>query len=398
METGRFLLRPWNENDAETLFKYASDPEVGPRAGWPPHKSVEESRSIITNVFSSEGMWAVEWKESGEAIGCVGYLPASASNLLIRENECEVGYWIARPFWGKGICTEALQLVIDYCFHTKGYKTIWGDYFPDNPASGRVLKKCGFVDTGQEVLCPNLKVGADSPVKVMKLEKMDIEHHFVEKGAGEPLILLHGNGEDSSYFSGQIDVFAQYWHVYALDTRGHGQTPRGKQPFTIRQFAEDLLGFMDAHHIGKAHILGFSDGGNIAMVFAMKYPERVGRLILDGANLYGRGVKSGIQVPIVLGYGIAKLCGLFSSSARSKAEMLGLMVNDPHIHPEELAAIQARTLVMAGTDDMIKEKHTKLIAESIPRARMVILEGSHFVANEHPKAFNEAVLAFMQEV
>ena len=113
---------------------------------------------------------------------------------------------------------------------------------------------------------------------------MDIEHYYIDKGQGEPLILLHGNGENCDYFKGQIDEFARYYHVYALDTRGHGKTPRGNAPFTIRQFADDLLGFMDAHSIDKAHLLGFSDGGNIAMVFAIKYPDRVNRLILNGAN------------------------------------------------------------------------------------------------------------------
>jgi RimJ/RimL family protein N-acetyltransferase len=78
----------------------------------------------------------------------VGYLPASASNLKIAEDQAEVGYWIPRPFWDKGICTGALQMVIDYCFNEKGFTTLWGDYFPSNPASGRVMKKCGFVDTG----------------------------------------------------------------------------------------------------------------------------------------------------------------------------------------------------------------------------------------------------------
>ena len=116
METERILLRPWQDSDAEVLFRYASDPDVGPRAGWPPHKSVEESLEIIRTVFNTEGMWAVIWKETDEPIGCVGYLPASASNLKIAEDQAEVGYWIARPFWGKGICTEALQLVIDYSF------------------------------------------------------------------------------------------------------------------------------------------------------------------------------------------------------------------------------------------------------------------------------------------
>ena len=171
METERILLRPWEESDAEILFKWAKDPEVGPRAGWPPHKDVDESREIIRNVFSGEGMWAVVLKETGEPIGCVGYLPAGASNLKIAPDEGEVGYWIAKPYWNQGICTEALQLVIDHCFQEKGFKMLWGTFFTSNPASGRVMEKCGFIDTGVEVTCPNLQGGADYPVRVLKLEK-----------------------------------------------------------------------------------------------------------------------------------------------------------------------------------------------------------------------------------
>ena len=172
MQTSRILLRPWRESDAETLYKYASDPEVGPRAGWPPHQSVEESLEIIRTIFHSDTMWAVEWKATGEAIGCVGYLPATASNLEIADDQCEVGYWIARPYWGKGICTEAMRLVVDYCFRVKGFTILWGTYFPDNPASGRVMEKCGFRDTGRETVCLKLEVGADRPVRVMQLEKV----------------------------------------------------------------------------------------------------------------------------------------------------------------------------------------------------------------------------------
>ena len=224
---------------------------------------------------------------------------------------------------------------------------------------------------------------------------MDIEHFFIDKGQGEPLILLHGNGENCDYFNGQIDEFAQYFHVYALDTRGHGKTLRGNSPFTIRQFADDLLGFMDAHQIMKAHLLGFSDGGNIAIIFAMRYPERVNRLILDGANLNAKGVKRSVQIPIEIGYKIANLFARMSQSAKRNAEMLGLMVNDPNVLPNELANIQAKTLVMAGTKDMIKEKHTRLIALSIPDAQLVFIPGDHFIANKCPQAFNQEVLKFL---
>lgn len=225
---------------------------------------------------------------------------------------------------------------------------------------------------------------------------MDININYIEKGSGEPLILLHGNGEDCSYFNGQLDSFARYFHVYALDTRGHGKTPRGTAPFTIRQFADDLLAFMDAHEIARAHLLGFSDGGNTAMIFAMQHPGRVMRLILYGANLDARGVKPGVQLPIELGYRFAKLFARRSAEARQHAELLGLMVNDPAVRPEELAGIQAPTLVVAGTRDMIKEQHTRLIAASIPSAQLVILDGDHFVANKRPAAFNEAVLVFLR--
>ena len=226
---------------------------------------------------------------------------------------------------------------------------------------------------------------------------MDIVHYFKEKGKGEPLILLHGNGEDCDYFQGQIDEFARYYHVYAIDTRGHGKTPRGSAPFTIRQFADDLLGFMVALQIKKSHLLGFSDGGNIAMIFAMKYPGRVNRLILNGANLDAKGVKRTVQIPIEIGYGIASLLAKISASAKLHAEMLGLMVNDPNVLPEELAGIQATTLVMAGTKDMIKEEHTRLIARSIPHSQLVFIKGNHFIANKCPQEFNRIVLEFLKE-
>lgn len=225
---------------------------------------------------------------------------------------------------------------------------------------------------------------------------MDIKHFYIEKGQGSPIILLHGNGENCDYFQGQIDEFAKLYHVYAIDTRGHGKTPRGDMPFTIRQFAEDLLGFMDGHQIEKAHLLGFSDGGNIALVFAIQYPGRVNRLILNGANLNADGVKRTTQIPINIGYRIAGKFSGKSSSARLNAEMLGLMVHEPNVTPEELARIQAKTLVIAGTRDMIKEEHTRLIAASIPDSELSFIKGNHFIANKRADEFNRVVLEFLK--
>ena len=224
---------------------------------------------------------------------------------------------------------------------------------------------------------------------------MDIKHFYVEVGQGDPIILLHGNGENCEYFKGQIDAFAKYYHVYAIDTRGHGKTPRGDKPFTIRQFADDLLCFMNDHQIEKTNLLGFSDGGNIAMIFAIQYPDRVNQLILNGANLGTEGVKRSVQIPIEIGYRIANQFAKKSDSAKLNAEMLGLMVNDPNVKPEELNRIRARTLVIAGTKDIILISHTRLIAKSISDSQLVLIDGDHFIANKNPEEFNRAVLKFL---
>ena len=170
LETKRLLIRPWLESDAADLYKHASDLDVGPRAGWPPHQSVEESLKIIREVFSNDTTWAIELKDSGEVIGCIGYYTHETSNIGIGEEDAEIGYWIGKEHWNKGYCTEALRAMIDYCFNTKGFITIWADFFIDNPSSGRVMEKCGFKDTGKINYCSHLFHGDDRPVHIMRLD------------------------------------------------------------------------------------------------------------------------------------------------------------------------------------------------------------------------------------
>lgn len=224
-----------------------------------------------------------------------------------------------------------------------------------------------------------------------------IQLNFIEKGSGKPLLLLHGNGESSAYFEKQIPCFSREYRVIAIDTRGHGRSPRGDAPFTIRQFAEDLRDFMDAQGIERAHILGFSDGGNIALTFALAWPRRVDRLVLNGANLNPAGVKRAVQLPIELGYRAASLFASRSASARRHAELLGLMVNEPDISPQALKELHLPVLVIAGTRDMIRQSHTRLISESLPDGRLVLLPGDHFIAAKNAGAFNAAVAAFLRE-
>ncbi|MBR6092333.1 MAG: GNAT family N-acetyltransferase [Bacteroidales bacterium] len=170
METKRILLRHWRDDDAETLFKWASDPDVGPRAGWPPHKSVEESLEIIRTVFNNDSNWAIVLKATGEVIGAIGYGPSCECELPARENEPLCGYWIAKPYWNQGICTEALKLMLDHIRKITDIKSLISGHFVDNPASGKVMEKCGFVPTGETCIDENQYQGEGRPIRVLRLE------------------------------------------------------------------------------------------------------------------------------------------------------------------------------------------------------------------------------------
>ena len=226
--------------------------------------------------------------------------------------------------------------------------------------------------------------------------KVDIKLNFVEKGSGDVLVLLHGNGEDTSYFVHQIEYFSRFYRVIAIDTRGHGLSPRGTAPFTIAQFAEDLYNFFVQHSIEKANILGFSDGGNIALTFALKYPQMVQKLILNGANLNPQGVKRVYQKPIEEAYKRYVNNAEGNERYKKKAELYGLMVNEPDFAPEDISALYIPTLVIAGKKDMIKTTHTKLIAKSLPCAQLSIIDGDHFIANGNSDEFNRVVHQFLK--
>jgi len=144
LKTERLILRPWRESDAEDLYRYAKDEQIGPIAGWPPHTSVEESAEIIRTVFSQKGVFAVTLKENDIAIGCIGLILGEESNFPIPEDEGEISYWIGVPFWGNGYIPEAIREVMRYGFEDLKLTNIWCGYFDGNEKSKRAQEKCGF--------------------------------------------------------------------------------------------------------------------------------------------------------------------------------------------------------------------------------------------------------------
>jgi len=142
LETERLLLRPWRDEDAEDLYEYARDPQVGPSAGWMPHVDVEDSRNIIRTVLSAEGTCAVTIKALGDkGVGSAGVFPSDAEEA---KGEPEIGYWIGRPFWGRGYIPEAVRGLLAYVFTETDAPRCWCAHFEGNDKSRRVIEKCGF--------------------------------------------------------------------------------------------------------------------------------------------------------------------------------------------------------------------------------------------------------------
>lgn len=142
LKTQNLLLRPWGESDAECLFRFAKNPNVGPIAGWPPHESVDDSLNIIRTVFSKRETYAIVRNDI--PIGCIGLLFHPDTNHWWGEGACELGYWIAEEFWGNGHAVEASKAVIKRAFDDLNVTQIYASYKIENSQSKRVLEKLGF--------------------------------------------------------------------------------------------------------------------------------------------------------------------------------------------------------------------------------------------------------------
>ena len=146
LQTKRLILRSWQENDADSLYKYARNPNIGPIAGWQPHTSIENSREIIKSVLSAGETYAIVLKQTGEVIGSIGLMmPRSEINSAqMTESEGEIGFWIGEPFWGQGLIPEVVCELLRHAFKDLQLTAVWCGYYDGNEKSKRVQEKCGF--------------------------------------------------------------------------------------------------------------------------------------------------------------------------------------------------------------------------------------------------------------
>ena len=143
LETKRLILRPWEDTDAEELYRLACDPKVGPIAGWPVHTSAENSREIIRTVLSKPETYALVLKETGAVVGSIGEFSSDAQ--FGANGEPELGYWLGSEYWGRGLICEAMQPMLAHCFEELGAERVWCSHFEGNGNSRRVQEKCGFL-------------------------------------------------------------------------------------------------------------------------------------------------------------------------------------------------------------------------------------------------------------
>jgi pimeloyl-ACP methyl ester carboxylesterase len=222
-------------------------------------------------------------------------------------------------------------------------------------------------------------------------------------GHGDPVILVHGGLANSDYWGLQIPVLARRYQVIVLDSRGHGRSTRTTAPIGYDAMAADVLALMDTLHVGKAALVGWSDGAIIGLDIAIHHPERLTRLFAFAANSDPSGVKDVDKSPVFTAYeerAAREYAKLSPTPTQFKAfldNISKMWASEPHFTEAQLRGIKVPTwIVDADHDEAIKRENTDYMASLIPGAGELILPAvSHFAFLQDPALFNEALMQFL---
>ncbi|MDR1473478.1 MAG: alpha/beta hydrolase [Lactobacillales bacterium] len=210
-------------------------------------------------------------------------------------------------------------------------------------------------------------------------------------GTGFPLVMLHGNSSSGRTFNNQVAFFKDYYTCIVVDSRGHGRSNNASKTLEFKQMSNDLREILDAEKIAKAHLLGFSDGGNIAARFVVDYPEYVEKLILNAANLEVSGLYLHFRF-------LSKLEIWLANLLKHNVSVKKLMLKETKITIQDLQKIKQLTLILVGQFDVVKSVHSKNLAKHIPNAILKIVpHAKHSFLQKSPTSYNKIVLAFLQE-
>jgi pimeloyl-ACP methyl ester carboxylesterase len=219
--------------------------------------------------------------------------------------------------------------------------------------------------------------------------------YYEEYGSGEPLLLLHGNSESIIGFNKQIPELSKYFRVIAIDTRGQGKSKEDGKKYSYDLFAEDMNALLDCLRLDSVNVLGWSDGGNTGLIMAMKYPAKVKRLAVMGANVFIDKTVVDKWVFKELNEQLKEFKSDTTYKSVNRKRLITMLLTEPNHRFAELLQIRCPVLVMAGEKDVIKEGHTKAIAAGISKSELVIFPGgTHEMPRENPTVFNKTVLDF----
>lgn len=220
----------------------------------------------------------------------------------------------------------------------------------------------------------------------------------VTRGRGPVLVLLHGNGEDHHVFDRMVPTLGAGRTLVGIDARAHGRSPRGDGPLRIATMADDVAHVLGLLGLPAVDVLGFSDGGNVALELAVRHPARLRRLVVVGANLFPAGLTARTLAAVRRQHAVVAALARVVPALRVRAERLALMVDDPCLDPSDLARVRAPTLVVAGERDVVRPGHTRLIAASIPGARVVVVpRAGHQLPVDEPYRLGALVSAFLAD-
>lgn len=222
---------------------------------------------------------------------------------------------------------------------------------------------------------------------------------YVNKtGQGSPLLLLHGNGEDHTIFQTILPYFEQRFTVYRMDTRAHGLSEFSLETLTFERITQDILELLKAEKIQRIPVIGYSDGGNIALYLAAHYPAVVESVITMGANFEEDGLlEESYQEILQEREQIQRIPD--KQIRKHKLAIVNLMLDELVLSAVDLQHIQAPVLVMAGEEDVVKKEHTEEMARFIPQSDLLFVpRGGHDFFVDQPEALTEAATLFYKKI
>ncbi len=386
------------------IAKYSSTEPVlmrysiyGEKDGFPDKNLLDEEITVeLTEDLIKDGTFTLDvndhniWVQGKFFVG-INFLKEFNGYIKISAALFKTGF--IREFyedWKKmTIAAPAINIDVKMDKNGKDTKDDDGGYADDDVSQG------WMTDTSKNIEEADKSIYGknDSAGKYLKLKDTDL--YYEVYGEGEPVVLLHGNSGSIKDFYQQIPVLSKQYKVIAVDTRGQGKSKdTSKKDFTYKLFADDVKALTDELKLDKINIVGWSDGGNTGLEFALKYPESLKKLVTIGANAFPEGVEDKLIERFT--NQMKQLNDLAPEETFGEKRLLKIMLTQPNISKDDLNKIKSPVLVIAGDRDVIKPDHTEFISKQIPNAEKKIYnDTTHMVPFEKPDQLNEDIVSFL---